>query len=147
MSSSATKKKTAVEVFPSIMGKRGLAVSHDPTLEMLNSIEITAQVHSGNHDLIFGSVKSDIPVTAYAVENGELSNGSVRFQLSIEGIVYHFTGHFVGTDIAGTVNNPNADATNGSHTEEGSWSAQAQPGPGEGEEKKNQGKHKKRSAR
>lgn len=146
MSSSATKKKTVVQVFPSIIGKRWLTVSHIPTLEMLTSIEITTRVSSENLDLIFGSVKSDIPVTAYALENGEVCNGSVRFQLFIEGIVYKFTGQFAGTGIVGTVNDPNADTAGGLDIEEGSWSAQAQPGPGEEEEKKHQVKHGKLSA-
>jgi hypothetical protein len=149
MSSTATKKKSAVEVFPPILGCWSLTVSNDPNLGMLDSIEVTASVRAVDHVFIFGSVKSDLPVTAYALEDGKImiSDGAVSFQLRIEGIVYQFTGQFDGTEVTGTVNNPDPSATGGLGTEEGSWSAQAQLGPGEEEEKKHPGKHKNRSAR
>jgi hypothetical protein len=137
MPSSATQKKAHADAIPSIVGNWNLEVSNDPNLGMLDSIEITAQVRN----LIFGSVKSDQPVTAYALENGALSNGTMSFQLSIEGVPYQFEGQFDGTTISGSVNKPNKTGN-----EEGSWSAQAQGGPGE-EEKKHPRKHTKRSAR
>ena len=147
MSSAATKRRAVVEVFPPIEGTWCLTVLNDPNLAMLASIEITAHVQIGEQASIFGSVKSDVPVTAYALENGKFgsSDGSVSFQLTIANFTYLFTGHFKGTRLTGFVNNP--DAMTDPHTEEGSWSAQAQPGPGEEIENKHSRRHTNRSAR
>jgi hypothetical protein len=143
MSSSATQKKTHTDAIPSIVGTWALKVVHDPDLGMLDSIEITAQVQSGDHDSIFGSVKGGLLVTAYALENGLVtSNAEVSFDVTNQGIVYTFTGQVDGTTIKGSVTHPPETGD-----EEGSWSAQAQGGPGEEEEKKHPRKHTKRSAR
>jgi hypothetical protein len=143
MSSSATQKKAHADAIPSIVGIWALKVLHEPNLGMLDSIEITAQVPSGDHDLIFGSVKRDAPVTAYALENGVFTMDSkVSFEMTNQGTVYTFTGQVDGTTIKGSVTHPPE-----TRDEEGSWSAQAQGGPGEEEEKKHPRKHTKRSAR
>ncbi|HEX8129504.1 MAG TPA: hypothetical protein VF527_10415 [Pyrinomonadaceae bacterium] len=147
MSSSAAKKTAITAGVPSVVGTwTKMQVSNDRNLAMLDSLEVTSQVEDVNRDLIFGSVKTIPPVTAYAIENGTVTAESVSFQMSIEGIVYTFTGTVGASSIGGSVTSPGLA---GSHpgTEEGSWSAQAQPGPGEEEEKKHPRKHTKRPAR
>lgn len=139
MPNSAAKKKANLETVSSMsMGRWGLTVTHDPNVGMLDSIEITAQVRAGGRDLIFGNVRTLPPVTAYALEHGEVTPGSgipgrVYFKLQIEGIVYTFTG---------TLDQEGKQVTGGSITpplnpksEPGTWTAQAQGGGSEENER------------
>ena len=147
MSTSATKKKAHADAIPSIMGRWGLTVWNDPSVEMLNLIEITDQVPSGDQDLIRGRVGGGPSGLGYEIESGVVMGSEVSFNVTTNQGVYTFRGTVDGSKIKnGLIRNPSA-LPHEKGTEDGSWSAQAQGGTREEEETKHPRKHTKRSAR
>lgn len=130
MQRGTARKKASASTPPDMKGSWDLEIKvlEYPQLATLDCIKIAAQLRGESHDLIFGSVRSAPPTTAYALDNGEVRDGLVSFDLSIEGTVYTFTGK-VGLASKGEVIS-NGNITPPGHQnpggEEGSWSAQAQ---------------------
>lgn len=131
MSRATAKKQVVTTPAPDVKGNWDLEVDpkqYPQLAARMECFEITAQVAGVNHDLIFGNVKSPPPMTAYALDNGEVRADLLTFTVSIDGTVYTFTGPLKlppegGKRITeGKITPASADPG----TEEGSWSAQAQ---------------------
>jgi hypothetical protein len=131
MSRATAKKQVVSPPAPDVKGNWDLEVDRNlyPQLAArMESFEITAQVAGETRDLIFGNVKSPPPVTAYALDDGEVRADLITFAVSIDGTVYTFTGPLELTReggkrvTVGTITPFSAKPG----TEEGSWSAQAQ---------------------
>ncbi len=139
MSTSATQRKTHADVVSPLPQTWQLNVEADfpSPLSRLDQLQISLEEPEpgGNGDLLFGSVLSAQPTTAFAIQDGSFSQRvgnilEVSFTLTINGHSYAFVGLAQGLSMKGFYTllllesvGPEAE------TEEGSWSAQAQPGP------------------
>lgn len=132
MSRATAEKLAATVTTPDVRGSWDMEVDPEQYPQLaarLDCIEITAQLPGESHDLIFGKVKSPPPVTAYALDSGEVRADMMTFTVSLAGTVYTFTGPIVfpaggGMRITcGTITPPPKPFPG---SEEGSWSAQAQ---------------------
>jgi len=133
MQRATAKKKAEVSNAPNMKGTWDLKVIEYPALATLDTIQITAQLPghlSGvDHDRILGNIRTHPPqTTSYSLENGEVRQDLVSFNLTLDGIVYTFTGKIAATILGnmmeGTITPP--PPLPRGEQEEGSWSAQAQ---------------------
>jgi hypothetical protein len=130
--SQAVKEKESADAPPNIVGTWSLTIPLIPELSGPNNLQVIHQEGGGGNPQWFtGRVMSDgDQSSAYSIENGQVTiNSQITFQLTMNGVVYSFSGTVNTVD----VNHPKIDnghwfTPDGIGNGDGNWSAQAQGG-------------------